>query len=93
MGIHVNWNNRFGSNLLFGCAKRENVKNNIDHDCVLMTDKEHRDHYWMAVAHYNKLIEEGEEEQLAKDKTNKWAVVSNKDINGNFVCWFSFLLL
>ena len=61
LGIkNVNWNNRFGSNLLFGCAKRENVKNNIDHDCVLMADKEHRDHYWMAVAHYNKLIEEGE---------------------------------
>ena len=46
LGIkNVNWNNRFGSNLLFGCAKRENVKNDIDHDCVLMIDKEHRDHY------------------------------------------------
>ena len=72
MGIkNVNWNNQFGSNLLFGCAKRENVQNNIDHDCVLMTDKEHRDHYWMAVAHYNKLIEEGENKYLARDNTNK----------------------
>lgn len=48
---------------------------------------------WPPEVYYNKLIKEGEEEQLAKDRTNKWAVVSNKDIKGKFLCWFSFLLL
>ena len=36
----------------------------------------------MAVAHYNKLIEDGENKQLARDNTtNKWSAEKNKGIN------------
>ena len=36
---------------------------------------------WTQV-YYDKLAAAGEEEQLAKDSTNKWAAVSNQGING-----------
>ena len=80
----VNWNNQFGSNLLCGCNKRQGVVNNNNHKCVLMTDKEHRILYSRAGAYYQQLINKGEEVNLARDNTNKWAATDNQGINGKY---------
>ena len=87
----VNWNNQYGSNLLCGCNKREGVVDNNNHKCVLMTDKKHKQLYFKAVAFYKNLIKKGEEVDLARDNTNKWAATKNQGINGKyFLCWCSY---
>ena len=64
---------------------------NNNHKCVLMTDKNHRILYTRAGAFYQNLINKGEEVDLARDNTNKWAATNNQDINGKyFLCWCSY---
>ena len=87
-----NWNNEFGSNLLCGCPKRLSVIDNENHKCVMMSDKLHKQKYWCAKAYYKELLDAGEDVQLAKDNTNKWAAVSNDGINDKPLYLYSFLL-
>ena len=49
-----------------------------------MTDKEHRLLYSRAGAYYQQLINKGEEVNLARDNTNKWAATDNQGINGKY---------
>ena len=89
----VNWNNKHDSNLLCGCPKRVGVIDNENHECIMMTDEEQRKYYLLAKAHYNALIEKGEDEVLAKENTNKWAAENNGGINGKALYCFSFTIL
>ena len=58
----------------------------------MMLDQLHKQKYWCAKEYYKELLDNGEDVQLAKDNTNKWAAVNNDGINGKPLYCFSFLL-